>query len=102
MAHNPKRYPDQPPLDELIMLRQQLYPDMKKGEFARRLGVTRLHVTAIEMGRRRPSLGLTLRWLELLAPKARLEMFGDLPMVRERLRLIKHLQKVAPQTFKAA
>lgn len=102
MASNPKRYPDQPPLDELIRLRQQIYPNMKKREFAAKLGITRLHVNAIERGRRRPSLDLALRWLALLAPKGRLEMFGDVPAVMESVRRFKRLQQASPQTLKAA
>ena len=70
--------------------------------FAKLLGITRLHMTSIEVGRRQPSLELALRWLALLAPEARLDMFGPLPVVEERVRLIKQLQQVAPEFFKAA
>jgi DNA-binding XRE family transcriptional regulator len=97
-----KRPPEQPPLVELVALRQKLHPDMMQRDFAKLLGITRLHMTSIEKGRRRPSIELALRWLALLAPHARLEMFGPLPVVEERVRLIKQLQKVSPEIFKAA
>ena len=71
-------------------------------DFAKMLGITRLHMTSIEVGRRRPSLELALRWLALLAPEARIEMFGTLPVLEERIRVIKQLQKVSPEIFKAA
>jgi DNA-binding XRE family transcriptional regulator len=96
------RPPDQPPLDELVRVRQARYPGMTQDEFAKRLGITRLHLISIERGRRRPSTELVLRWLALLAPQARLSMFGDLPLVEERIRMLKRLQKVSPETFKAA
>ena len=96
-----KRPPPRPPLNELIALRQAKYPDMMQRDFAKKLGITRLHMTSIEMGRRTPSLELALRWLALLAPEARLDMFGPLPVVEERVRLIKSLQKVSPEIFKA-
>ena len=75
---------------------------MLQKDFAKKLGITRLHMCAIEMGYRTPSTELAMRWLLLLAPQARLDMFGPLPMVEEKLRLIKKLQKVSPETFKAA
>jgi len=96
------RPPDQPPLDELIRVRQARYPDMTQQDFAKLLGITRLHLISIERGRRRPSTELVLRWLAVLAPQARLSMFGDLPLVEERIRMLKRLQKVAPETFRAA
>ena len=96
------RPPDQPPLDELIRVRQARYPDMTQQDFAKLLGITRLHLISIERGRRRPSTELVLRWLAVLAPQARLSMFGDLPLVEERLRMLKRLQKVSPETFRAA
>jgi len=96
------RPPDQPPLDELVRLRQARYPDMTQAEFAAQLGITRLHLISIERGRRRPSMELVLRWLALLAPKARLDMFGDLPVVEKRIRMLGLLQKVSQKTFKAA
>jgi DNA-binding XRE family transcriptional regulator len=97
-----KRPPEQPPLIELMRLRRTLYPSTRQKDFAAKLGITRLHMTAIEMGRRRPSLDLALRWLRLLAPMARLDMFGELPVVEEHLRALKKLQEVSPDIFKAA
>jgi hypothetical protein len=41
-----------------------------------------------------------LRWLAVL-PQARLEMFGDLPIIERRLRLLLEMQKVSPQAFAA-
>ena len=99
---NPHKRPERrPKLDELIALRQKHYPDLMQRDFAKLLGITRLHMTSIEVGRRSPSIELALRWLTLLAPEARLDMFGPLPVVEERLRLIKSLQKVSPEIFKA-
>jgi DNA-binding XRE family transcriptional regulator len=89
----------QPPRDELIRLRQQKYPTLLQRDFAKLLGITRLHLIAVEQGYRRPSLDLVLRWLELLKPEARLSMFGEIPGVTARL---KQLQKLPPETFKAA
>ena len=85
-----------------MALRQKLYPGMMQRDFAAKIGITRLHLTSIEMGRRAPSLELALRWLAVLAPEARLDMFGPLPVVEERVRLIKRLQEVSPEFFKAA
>jgi transcriptional regulator with XRE-family HTH domain len=97
---NPRhRPPPQPPRDELIRLRQKKYPDMLQRDFAKLLGVTRLHLISIEQGYRRPSVDLVLRWLELLKPEARLSMFGDIPDVTTRL---KQLQKLSPKIFEAA
>ena len=94
-----KRPPPQPRLYELIEMRKQ--KGFGQAYFAKQLGVTRLHLTAIEMGRRRPSLELAIRWLVLLAPEARLRMFGDLPIIERRLRLLLEMQKVSPQTIAA-
>jgi DNA-binding XRE family transcriptional regulator len=96
------RPPEQPPLVELVALRHKLHPDMMQRDFAALLGITRLHMTSIEKGRRRPSIELALRWLALLAPHARLEMFGQLPVVEERVRALKRLQEVSPEIFRAA
>jgi len=97
-----KRPAPQPHLNELIALRQARFPDMKQRDFAVMLGVTRLHLTNIERGRRRPSADLVLRWLALLAPDARLSMFGNLPVIEKRLSSIRRLQEISPETFKAA
>ena len=97
-----KRPPEQPPLVELMRLRREIYPDMRQKDFAAKLGITRLHMTAIEMGRRRPSLDLALRWLALVAPHGRLDMFGELPVVEGHLRALKKLQEVSPEIFQAA
>jgi DNA-binding XRE family transcriptional regulator len=96
-----KRPPPRPPLDELVSLRLAKYPNVMQRDFAKKLGITRLHMTSIEVGRRTPSIELALRWLALLAPEARLDMFGPLPVVEDRLRVLKQLQKVSPETFKA-
>jgi DNA-binding XRE family transcriptional regulator len=85
-----------------MRLRQQKYPDMMQRDFAAMIGITRLHLTAIEMGRRTPSMELAMRWLAALAPEARLDMFGPLPIVEERIKALKHLQQIAPETFRAA
>lgn len=95
----PKQYrpPPRPKLNELIALRKAKYPGMTQKDFGAKLGITRLHVGTIEHGRRAASMELALRWLLLLAPEARLSMFGPLPIVEERLTLIKALRKVSPQ-----
>jgi DNA-binding XRE family transcriptional regulator len=100
MARPHKRPPPRPPLHELIALRQKRYPDMMQRDFAAMLGITRLHLTSIEMGRRTPSIELALRWLATLAPEARFDMFGPLPVVEERVRALKKLQEVSPEVFK--
>lgn len=102
MARPHKRPVPRPPLTDLIRLRQERYPLLMQRDFAAQLGITRLHMTSIEMGRRTPSVELALRWLALLAPEARLEMFGPLPVVEERVRALKRLQEVSPETFRAA
>jgi transcriptional regulator with XRE-family HTH domain len=81
--------------------RDKKYPDMSDTEFAKMLGVTRLHVISVERGRRSPSADLVLRWLDALTPYATLAMFGDLPVVKERLRTLKRIEKVAPKAFAA-
>jgi DNA-binding XRE family transcriptional regulator len=96
------RPPRRAPLQELIDIRLQKYPELHQKEFAALLGITRLHHTAIEYGRRVPSLDLALRWLALLAPEAKLEMFGPLPLVEARLRELRELQKLSPEFFAAA
>ena len=97
------RPPPQAPLDELIALRLQKYPGMLQSEFALKiLGVTRLHMTNIEQGRRRPSPELLARWLAALAPEGHIGMFGSLPMIEQRIRSLQNLQRVVPNLFKAA
>ena len=96
------RPPNQGKLDALIALRQAKYPGMLQKDFAPLLGITRLHMVAVETGRRRASLELAARWLKLLAPEGRLSMFGPLPIVEERIRAIKRLQELSPEAFKAA
>lgn len=102
MTQPHKRPEPRGPLVELMQLRQQRYPGMFQKDFAKLLGITRLHMTAIETGRRTPSIELALRWIEVLAPEARLEMFGPLPVVEERIRAIKRLREISPETFEAA
>jgi DNA-binding XRE family transcriptional regulator len=94
--------PRGPRLEELIALRKKRHPNLGTGGFARLIGVTRLHVTSIESGRRKPSMQLALRWLAVLGPGARISMFGPLPLVEERIRAIKHLQRNLPEIWKAA
>ena len=90
------RPPEQPQLLELIELREKHYPGMPVADFGKLLGISRLHVISVERGRRRPSMDLLLRWLALL-PGARLGMFGDLPTIEKRIRLLQQIQ-----TLKAA
>ena len=96
------RPPDQPPLDELVRLREKKYPDMTQGDFGKLLGITRLHVLSVERGRRRPSMELVLRWLALLAPEARLDMFGDLPVIEKRIRMLRAAPESLPANLQAA
>ncbi|HEY1881223.1 MAG TPA: helix-turn-helix transcriptional regulator [Caulobacteraceae bacterium] len=86
----------------MIALRKARHPNLKTSGFAHVLGVTRLHLTSIESGRRKPSMQLALRWLTALGPGARMSMFGPLPLVEERIRAIKHLQRNLPEIWKAA
>ena len=102
MARPHKRPPPREPLTELMQLRVQLHPGLLQRDFAAMIGITRLHMTAIEMGRRQPSMELALRWIAALAPYARMEMFGPLPVVEERIRAIKRLRELSPETFEAA
>jgi DNA-binding XRE family transcriptional regulator len=102
MVRNRIRPPPQPPRDDLIRLREKHYPDMTQREFALKIGITRLHLIAIEQGYRRPSANLVLRWLEMLAPEARLSMFGDVPEVVARFNDFMRLQKAYPHIFQAA
>ena len=102
MAKPHKRPPPRPPLTDLILLRKAHYPKMMQRDFAAMLGITRLHMSAIEAGRRSPSMELALRWLEVLAPEARMDMFGPLPVIEERIRAIKRLKELSPETFEAA
>jgi transcriptional regulator with XRE-family HTH domain len=85
-----------------MQLRRQKFPGVMLRDFAAKIGITRLHLTAIEQGRRTPSLDLALRWLQALGPEARLDMFGPLPVVEERVRQIKRLQELSPEFFQAA
>jgi hypothetical protein len=96
------RPPPQPPRDELIALRQKYFPGVLQKDVAKMLGITRLHLIAVEQGYRRPSTNLVLRWLELLAPDARLSMFGDVPATMKRFEEFFRLQKNYPKIFKAA
>jgi hypothetical protein len=61
-----------------------------------------MHMTSVEVGRRPPGLELALRWLELLAPEARIDMFGPLPMVEARIDTMRRLQRLSPETYQAA
>lgn len=100
MPENHTRPPPQGPRYELIGLRLEIFPDMRVEDFAAAiLGITRLHMTNIEQGRRRPSLELALKWLAALGPKARLDMFGPMPTVEKRLALLRRFEQL---TRKAA
>jgi DNA-binding XRE family transcriptional regulator len=96
------RPPRRPRLDELIALRKQKFPKMQCQEFCKLLGITRMHMTTVEVGRREPSLELALRWLEVLGPEARMSMFGPLPLAEARVRTIKKLQELSPEFYQAA
>jgi DNA-binding XRE family transcriptional regulator len=101
-----KRYANRPArrprLDELIALRKQKFPKMQCQEFCKLLGITRMHMTTVEVGRREPSLELALRWMEVLGPEAKISMFGPLPVAEQRVRTIKKLQKLSPEFYQAA
>jgi DNA-binding XRE family transcriptional regulator len=96
------RPPKRPKLDELIALRKAKFPDMMCKDFCQLLGITRMHMTTVEVGRREPSLELALRWLEVLAPEARMSMFGPLPQAEKSVRMIKKLQELSPEFYQAA
>jgi transcriptional regulator with XRE-family HTH domain len=90
----------QPPRLELIRLREKHYPGVTLADFGKLIGITRLHVVAVERGRRRPSMDLLLRWLSLL-PGARFDMFGDLPTIEKRVRMLRKIQQISPKAFAA-
>ena len=89
----------QPPLEELRLLRCKKFPQMPQADFAVTSGITRLHLIAIEQGRRIPSRGLALRWIAALGPEAKLGMFGDV-VLQERAG--KFTKKAIHATAKAA
>jgi transcriptional regulator with XRE-family HTH domain len=101
-ARYANRPPNRPKLEELIALRKAKYPKMMARDFAALLGVTRMHMTTVEYGRREPSLDLALRWLTLLAPEAKMRMFGELPLIEARIRSLKHLKEISPEFYQAA
>jgi DNA-binding XRE family transcriptional regulator len=96
------RGPRREKLGELIALRKAKFPKMQCQEFCKLLGVSRMHMTTIEVGRKEPSLELALRWLEILGPEARMSMFGPLPIAEQRIRTIKRLQELSPEFYQAA
>jgi DNA-binding XRE family transcriptional regulator len=96
------RPPRRPKLVALIALRKAKFPRMQSQEFCKLLGITRMHMTTIEVGRREPSLELAVRWLEVLGPEARMSMFGPLPLAEQRIRTIKKLQELSPEFYQAA
>lgn len=103
MGMNHHRPPPQGTLHELIALREQRFPSMLQRDFAEKiLGITRLHMTSIEQGRRRPSAELVLKWLAALGPDARLSMFGTVPTIERRLALLQQVQRAAPDAFKTS
>lgn len=97
-----KRLSRRPALVELSRLRKLKYPHLKQKEFAVMLGVTRLHLYAVESGRRQPSMELALRWIQALAPEAKLEMFGSVPALEAQVRQVKTLAEVSPEYYQAA
>jgi DNA-binding XRE family transcriptional regulator len=96
------RPPKRPKLDALIALRKAKFPKMQCQEFCKLLGITRMHMTTVEVGRREPSLELAMRWIEVLGPEAKMSMFGPLPLAEQRVRTIKKLQKLSPEFYQAA
>ena len=92
-----------PPRHELLRLRREhhkLHGDRAE-TFAEKLGVSRMHMTSVERGRRDPSLELAVRWLELLGPEATPDLFEPCPA----LDLCKALQrrfKAQPENTEAA
>jgi DNA-binding XRE family transcriptional regulator len=87
------------PREELTRLRKER--GGKAGWFAARLGVSRMHMTSIERGRRDPSLELVSRWMELL-PEATLDMFQPMPAFEQAVRTLGHLKIIDPEIIKAA
>ena len=96
MPENHSRPPEQGHLSELIELREKSFPDMSRSTFAQRLGISRMHLLAVERGRRRASIDLVLRWLTIL-PEARLDMFGGLPTIERRIHLLRQIQQISSQ-----
>ena len=58
---------------KLIRARERL--GLRRGDFAKLVGVTPGYVTYIEDGRRDPSYAVMLRWLAALGPGATAELF---------------------------
>lgn len=61
------------PLIELKFARMRA--GLSQTEFAKKLGITRLAVLNIEVGRRSPSMSLALRWTQALGPHGHLNLF---------------------------
>lgn len=77
------------------------FPRMVQKEFAENeLGISRLHLIAVEQGRRLPSRQLLLRWLAALAPEATLDMFGDVVFQERAGKFTK--KEARPATSQAA
>jgi DNA-binding XRE family transcriptional regulator len=95
----PDNHPNGPPRYRLIELRRA--KRIKAYDFAKRLGVTRTHLTNIERGRRDPSVELALKWIELL-PNATLALFQPMPSFDALVTKVKALEKINPKLFKAA
>jgi transcriptional regulator with XRE-family HTH domain len=82
------------PRESLIAAREQA--GLSRGALARMLGVTRPHVSHVEMGRRNPSVALMRRWAIALKPNAPIWTDQDI----ERVSL--QLKPVAAKTRRAA
>jgi|SRR5215472_15100925 len=106
MPDRRNRPPFVPKRIELIAMRRKKFPGLLAKDFAQMLGVTRLHMTNVEVGRRPPSLELALRWIELLGPGASMALFSDAPNLVARAthmrRTMQRLKKISPETYEAA
>jgi transcriptional regulator with XRE-family HTH domain len=94
-------YAKREPRTELTRLRWERFPETSAQQFAERLGISRMHMTSIEQGRRDPSLDLAARWLELLGPEAKVEMFGTVTVLEAAPNIVRSLKRLRPDLFAA-
>lgn len=65
--------------EKLRLARQIRFPGHTLKDVADMLGISRMHLIAIEQGRRDPQPELMVKWLELLGPGAMVDLFEPHP-----------------------
>jgi transcriptional regulator with XRE-family HTH domain len=83
--------------ESLIAAREQA--GLSRGALARMLGVTRHHVSHVEMGRRNPSVALMRRWAVALKPSSPIWAAEDIERVSLQVKVGK---SVLAKTRRAA